>query len=164
VIAVYLDSSDFSDLSTRREKPDDEALLTTLIASRREKLAVFPLSPIHLSEAVHHGPGHRDAAVRRAELMKELCGTSMLRYPTEILRMEVERALNHESPPVRMDAFSGPGEFFGMKFDFRSLRSVRAERESEIRTRISESGWPRRERRRLLAQLDLSRARSKDTW
>src|SRR5438105_3725171 len=91
---VYLDSSDFSDLSV----PDDQLsaenreTLKQLRYHRTQGSAQFLLSGVHVSEAVHAAEHYKQSAVRRALLMRELCGSNFLRFPIEIFRLELRKA------------------------------------------------------------------------
>jgi hypothetical protein len=97
--SIYLDSSDFSDLSSPEDRlrAEDETVLTALRTAHKNGTALFLLSPPLLSEAVHATEANKKDSVRRAALMRELCGTNTLRYPTQISKMELTRALSGES-------------------------------------------------------------------
>src|SRR5438046_807876 len=95
---IYLDSNDFSDLSVPFERitSEDQELLEELRIKNRSQSATFFMSAVHLSEAVHAADTHKALAVRRAELMNELCQGRILRFPTEIIELEIEKILNGE--------------------------------------------------------------------
>lgn len=91
---IYLDSSDFSDLSALAEqlRSDDRILLQKLRQYREKGSVKFFVSSIHISEAIHAAANHKQSAVRRAALMKELCGSNMLALPNDVYRLEINNA------------------------------------------------------------------------
>jgi hypothetical protein len=140
--SVYLDSSDFSDLSLPgdRIRPEDKALLTCLREARDHRTANFYLSPAHLSEAIHASETNKENALRRANLMRELCGTNALRYPTDISKKEITIALSNSDRALTLkDTMSSDDEWFGLKLtppDLKARRlqaSVARMERSEIR-------------------------------
>src|SRR5271165_6024546 len=95
---VYLDSSDFSNLSAPYGdlSPERRSILTILREHKSAGTAVFFMSAVHLSEAVHAAREHKEAAVRRAELMHELCGSNILRLATDLPKLELQKAIAGE--------------------------------------------------------------------
>jgi hypothetical protein len=159
---IYLDSNDFSDLSAREGelRADDAEILAALRNARANNSARILLSPPLLSEAVHATMANKQDSMRRASLMKELCGNSILRYPTDICALEIDRELSDGSVHVALeDILSSKDEWFGIKFDVHSLADRRRETENEISQLLEK--LPRAQRRKLKSQLDLSKARSK---
>ena len=159
---IYLDSNDFSDLSVPADelRPEDAAVLTALRKAQTENSARILLSPPLLSEAVHATMANKQDLMRRASLMRELCGNNMLRYPTDICAMEIDRALSQKPTYVAPnDIISSADEWFGCKYDAHSLAGKRQDFQKKINQRLDK--FPRAQRRKLKSQLDLSKASSK---
>jgi hypothetical protein len=122
---IYLDSNDFSDLSAPASslRTDDAIILAALRKSQADSSARILLSPPLLSEAVHATMANKQDSMRRASLMRELCGSNILRYPTDICAMEIDRALSNEQSNLALDdILSSEDEWFGCKFDMNSLK------------------------------------------
>ncbi len=157
---IYLDSNDFSDLSAPASslRTDDAIILAALRKTQAANSAQILLSPPLLSEAVHATMANKQDSMRRASLMRELCGSNILRYPTDICAMEIDRALSDEHTNLALDdILSSDDEWFGCKFDMNSLK--RRDTQKEIDERLEQ--FPRAQRRKLRSQLDLSKASSK---
>ena len=92
--------------------------------------------------------------------MRELCGTNILRYPTDICAMEIDRALSNDQTGLTLkDILSSEDEWFGSKYDTHSLKEARKNAQKTIDERLD--SLPRAQRRKLKSQLDLSKASSK---
>jgi len=160
---VYLDSNDFSDLSVPGEKlrPKNSTVLDALRKAHREGHAQFVLSPALLSEAVHATAANKGDALRRASLMRELCGSNTLRYPTDICKAEAKAALANGGPVHlrHADIFSGQDEFFGAPYGTSNLSKIRQEAQKSIDEKLQV--LPRNERRKLKSQLTLSKRSSR---
>jgi hypothetical protein len=164
---VYLDSSDFSDLSHSESKLSDEnrVVLNELRSRVLDGSAQILLSGIHLSEAVHasEDPTHKQAAVRRATLMQELCASNFLRLPHEILRLEIAKAMDgaKDARLSRNELVSAKSEWFGLSLtaDIRPDRK-RAMIELEKHT----AHLPRHERRKLKSEWKISTGRGRSRW
>lgn len=117
---VYLDSSDFSDLSHEDSNLSETSriILKELRLRMLDRAVQFPLSGIHLSEAVHASddPNHKKGAVRRATLMHELSAGNHLRLPHEIMRLEIAKAMDgaKDARLCKAELFSGSSEWFGL--------------------------------------------------
>ena len=152
---VYLDSNDFSDLSKPEASLDesDKRVLDALRSARANGRAVFYISPIHLSEAVHASETYKESAVRRAALMSELAGDNLLRFPTDVCKLELDRVITGQDDPVcsLSQIVSGPGEWFGA-----SPPDNLDDRRNEIRDIVERALQPlsRQERRRQLSRLN----------
>lgn len=167
---IYLDSSDFSDLSApkERQRPEDAEILTALRKARDDRTAIFLISPPLLSEAVHASASNKEDATRRARLMSELCVTNTLRYPTDISRMELTRALSGK--PIKAltleDILSRDDEWFGRPSDpshlARKRKEVRSTLRRELKARLALA--PREQRRAAKAMLDFSKRSSRLFW
>ena len=163
---VYLDSSDFSNLSA----PDDElsrehrTILAMLREHKRAGTACYFMSAVHLSEAVHAAHSHKQAAVRRAELMRELCGSNTLRIPSDLPELELRKALADEKE-IRLSIHeikSSEGEWFGVRVPLEDMPARRASLHRELEGLLS--NLPRKDRRKLRAELDLRKKSSHQKW
>jgi hypothetical protein len=106
---------------------------------------------------------NKEQSLRRASLMRELCGNDTLRYPTDICAMEIERALSNDQTNLTLkDIFSSKDEWFGIQFDTNSLKEQRKNAEKEINASLEK--LPRAQRRKFKSQLDLSKASSKPIY
>lgn len=152
---VYLDSNDFSALSEPSDRLTavDQAVLEKLKKARASGDAKFFISPIHISEAVHASDSHKDEAVRRAALMRDLSDRNILRFPTDICRIELTRAFAGEDrvPCSLEEISSGPNEWFGIPFK-NNLDDRRKEIDNEIETALKKLN--RKDRRRRRSELD----------
>lgn len=158
---VYLDSSDFSDLSAPLDQMSDED--RRVIACLRHDLDhngnTYLLSAVHLSEATHAttAESHKQAAIRRAALIEELCGRNSVRMPNDLFNKEIKRAIAGASnAKLPMDELlSAKSEWFGMNV-VRDLSLKKRQLMNELEQRLSH--LPRRERRKLKSQMNLSKA------
>jgi len=165
-IRIYLDSSDFSDLSGLSEKlpAEDLKLLSIARLARQQNRAHFVLSPVHFAEAVHASTKYRYAALQRGRLMSDLCGQPTLRYPTRLFTLEIENALPTLSNGRLSDAevFSAPHEWFGFNIPQFDKRAHKEQFNRGFQKYISQR--PRHERRRLKSELDISRPPGRQRW
>jgi hypothetical protein len=163
---IYLDSSDFSKLSVPDEElsPEDRLILTTLREHKRAGTALYFMSAVHLSEAVHASDTHKSAAVRRAELMRELCGTNILRLPGDLPKLELQKVLAGErNGSLSVDEIrSRQGEWFGVYVPLEGMADNRASLGREIQKLLN--NLPRRERRKRRSELDLKKKTSHERW
>lgn len=88
-IQVYLDSSDFSDLTdARKQTPQLKAVLDGLEVLADGGQVDFRFSIVHVCEAAPTQPDAAAAAERRAALMNRLCGSNALVTIEEVLAAE----------------------------------------------------------------------------
>lgn len=94
-ISVYLDSSDYSVLSdpgkSEREAP---GVLEKLRRLRDDGRVEFFYSAAHLTEMAPMQPVYADAALRRGNLLVELCGTNCMVHNEILFSSEVSVALD----------------------------------------------------------------------
>jgi hypothetical protein len=159
---IYLDSNDFSDLSEpeSRLKEADKVILEALRKARSTGRATFFISPIHISEAVHASETHKEDAVRRAKLMQELGEGNLLRFPVDICKMELARAIAGEKH-VRCsleEIGSKPNEWFGIPIPTDGLSDRRKEIDDAIENALR--GLSRNDRRRRRSELNLKKKSS----
>ena len=122
------------------------------------------MSAVHFSEAVHAGIQHKDSALRRAELMQELCAENILRFPTEVPKLELQKALGGAATSrlCESDLASPKGKWFGFCTNLDNLTEARREVSASIEKLLAP--LPRRERRRLKADLDLRKKSAHTKW
>jgi hypothetical protein len=163
---VYLDSNDFSYLSAPQEQLRKEyrTVLEFLRERKRDETVKFFMSAVHLSEAVHAAETHKEAAVRRAELMRELCGSNILRFPTELPELELKRALQGDKAvSLSIDEItSKEGEWFGVDVPIDGMDERRIRLRREVDALLDK--LPRRTRRKLRSELDPQKSSSYDKW
>ncbi len=160
---VYLDSSDFSDLSKEHLSDRELAELAGLRAHHRDGAASFSLSAIHLSEAVHADRQYKEAACQRGRLMSELCDRRTLRIPNEVFSLEL-RKVTSGAQSGRLSAdelYSAPTQWFGFDLE-NDLRRWRTQAEKHVEEAIAP--LPRRERRKLKSDLRFSKRAGQDRW
>lgn len=163
-ILIYLDSNDFSNLSESALSELDNQLLHNLRARRDDGSARFFASAIHISEAVHAAAKYKDSAVRRAALIKDLCGTNAFRLPSDIFRAELTQALatNGDGRLSVAQITARDGEWFGI----RPSAISRIEKLAIAIESLDEATahLPRRERRRLRSKLNFNKESSAREW
>jgi hypothetical protein len=155
-ISIYLDSNDFSDLSLPEDRlrPEDAIILAALRKAKNVGAKIL-LSPPLLSEAVHATEASKEYALRRAGLMRELCDTNFLQYPTDVCKLELARALSGASSSQLelSDILSGKDTWFGTLYNLQSLHETRKNAQKQIDERLDQ--LPRAQRRKLKSQLSL---------
>jgi hypothetical protein len=158
-ISIYLDSNDFSDLSAPEDRlrPEDAVILAALRKAKNNGAKIL-LSPPLLSEAVHATEASKEHALRRAGLIRELCDTNFLLYPTDVCKLEFARALSGvSSSPLQLDdILSGKDTWFGTPYNLQSLHETRKNAQKKIDERLDQ--LPRAQRRKLKSQLSLFKA------
>lgn len=98
---VYLDSSDFSDLSNEKRTSEQEAIRRDLITIARAGEARFVYSGVHLMEMAPLQPGFATrAAAARADLLVELCGRRALATFSKIWEWELSRLGSPDGGPA----------------------------------------------------------------
>lgn len=166
--SIYLDSNDFSDLS----KPEDQLnnvdaeVLSAIRAAVANGSAVVLLSPPLLSEAVHANAASKEYALRRAQLIRELCDKNFLRYPTDVCKLEFDRLLSEHAQPIvgLNDILSGKDEWFGKALDLKSLHETRKDAQRAINERLAAlppGQFTRAQRRKMKSQISLFKASSR---
>ena len=131
---MYLDNSDFSKLSAPRGElsQENQKILGCLREHKRAGTASFFMSAVHLSEAVHAAESYKPAAIRRAELMRELCGSNTLRLPIDLPSAELNRLLSGNASgrlPIG-EIRSEPGSWFGAHVSLDSIADNREKKSS----------------------------------
>jgi hypothetical protein len=160
---IYLDSSDFSDLSASQLSEDNGALLAQLCKCHDDGTARYYFSLIHLSEAVHSAGAHKESAVRRARLISRLCGSNTLRIPNEIFGLELKKAIANMSD-ARLspsELLSAPSEWFGLSCHA-DMQNWRRKIDEKIENHIAH--LPRRERRRIKSDMKFSKEIGRQRW
>lgn len=154
---IYLDSNDFSDLSKPIENlnEQDRTILQAIRNAKKNNTARFFVSPIHLSEAVHASETYREQAISRAKLMQELAAGNILQLPTNICKLELQRAFQGalQVKCSFSEIISKSDQWFGITSSDDNLPELR----KEIEKNIDEALLPlnRQERRRRKSELDI---------
>jgi hypothetical protein len=163
---VYLDSSDFSNLSRPEHELSEESrlILSRLRQHKAAGTAAFFMSAIHLSEAVHAAKTYKELAVRRAKLISELCGSNILRFPIDLPRLELRKALTGEKETrlTPAELTSQKGDWFGFESSLDNLVELRKESTQKIDAMFK--NLPRHERRKLKSELDIRKPSSRAKW
>ena len=163
---VYLDSSDFSNLSNPDQdlSSENRLVLARLRQHKEAGTAIFFMSAIHLAEAVHAATIYKPAAVRRALLMRELCGTNFLKFATDLPRLELRKVLKGEAfaSLTTEELTSQKGEWFGFESSLDSLPDLRRDAMRKIDEVFSK--LPRYERRKRKSELNLKKQSSHAKW
>lgn len=151
---IYLDSSDFSDLSNPPLSEESQKTLEILRFSKQSGIAKYALSLIHLAEATHASEKYKEYAAHRAALMTELCESRTLRFPNEIFTAEITQALASGSGKLDMcKVYSSEHQWFGidLKPDIAAWRNQADNSLKEKAANLS-----RRERRKFASELNLN--------
>lgn len=98
-IRVYLDSSDYSQLSNPRLSSDMQMIRDQLIELAAQPAVSFVYSGAHISEMAPLEAGYARAATNRIDLLVKLCGRSTLISPDRLMEAELDR-LKHRSAGV----------------------------------------------------------------
>jgi hypothetical protein len=160
---VYLDSSDFSDLSSPSLSEDSRIVLEALRKGHTDGTALYYFSLIHLSEAVHANTAYKESAVRRARLIAELCGSNALRFPNDIFSLELRKVLSGATHGrlSLSELLSPPSEWFGFRLG-PDLHNWRKKIDIEFDKRIAH--LPRHERRKVKSQMPFSKKSGREQW
>jgi len=109
---VYLDSSDFSVLSSETRSSDHEALRRDLVAMEKTGEVRFVFSGIHLMELAPVQTGFATrAAAARADLLVELCGRRALASFDRLWEMELG-SLGRPASRVEISVVNEIGEWY----------------------------------------------------
>jgi len=110
-IKVYLDSSDYSTLSSAKSEDSDEAAVRRQLVRWVDdgRIRCF-FSQVLLAEMAPTNSGKEHHAIRRAELLFELCRTNTMIAPQRLISMELARAIDTECTTT--SACSMDGEWF----------------------------------------------------
>jgi hypothetical protein len=110
-LRIYLDTSDYSrfaDIGYRNEQ-GLPAILDFLREKRAQGLIEIRFSEVHLSEFLKD-PNQRTLALRKAQIMEELCGDLVFRSVGDVFEAE-RNALRSEADPESF-VLSNEGEWF----------------------------------------------------
>jgi hypothetical protein len=110
-IRIYLDTSDYSRFADigYREEPGIPAILDFLREKKSQGLIEIRFSAVHLFEFLKD-PSQRELALRKTEVVEELCGDLAFRYFTDVFDRERE-ALRSGADPEPL-VTSDEGEWF----------------------------------------------------
>lgn len=93
-IQVYLDSSDFSELAERNNRPNKKELdeiYEFLVDARKQGKIQIRYSSITVLECIHQQPEHMNYALRRASIIEELSGGNSF---VDLLTLHLETCLD----------------------------------------------------------------------
>ncbi|KWS45739.1 hypothetical protein [Pseudomonas syringae] len=94
---VYLDSSDYSTLSDPKRDSRTEQLCGRLLGLAKRPSIMFVFSGAHISEMAPLEARHAESAVRRTELLTQLCGRNTLISLDRLILMELAQLAGHPS-------------------------------------------------------------------
>lgn len=101
-LIVYLDSSDYSELSNpRRQSADRDALRDEFLRWSNSRKVLFTYSGVHLSEMAPLDPAYSPAATARADLLVALCKRNCFISFDELIKRELKEALSDQPGQVR---------------------------------------------------------------
>jgi len=122
------------------------------------------MSAAHLSEAVHAAGSYKPAAVRRAELMRELCGPNTLRLPSDLPTAELTKLLSGKAEGrLSIDEIrSEPGSWFGAHVSLDGMAENRDKTRLELLRSLDK--LPRSQRRKLKSQLSFESRSGREKW
>jgi len=108
---IYLDSSDFSSLSTALPGTELAKIKQQLIELSGSSRVRFVFSGVHLSEMSPLKPGHAtSAAEARADLLVDLCGRRTMLCFDRLMKLELDALA--ERKPVSTSVVSENGEWY----------------------------------------------------
>ncbi|EJE52166.1 hypothetical protein PMI14_03144 [Acidovorax sp. CF316] len=110
MITVYLDSQDYSTLSSSRIEPAQEQIRERLREWSRSGAVRFVFSAFIVSEAAPTGPHANDFAIARGELLSNLCGENALLEGWLLLQEEARHLSSANDSPL--SPLSPTGDFF----------------------------------------------------
>jgi hypothetical protein len=99
MITVYLDSQDYSALSEPQLRPDLEHVKNALLSMSALGEVRFVFSAVVVSEAAPTGSHAVDYAMRRGDILAQLCGRNALICPTDLVQSEVRALAKHQTLP-----------------------------------------------------------------
>lgn len=145
-VQVYLDSSDYSNLTDPRELSRGlDAIRDRLVAWAASGEVEFRYSGAHISEMSPLAPQYVGAAKARGDLLVELCGRKTMVSIDEIMRREITAVTQHSGPPA--DVYSDTGDWFPPLNDFLSPVSLVDTVKKELEAITREQGANRAQRR-----------------
>lgn len=144
-LRVYLDSSDYSVLSDPKRITNDlSAVLQTLREFKERGVISIYFSGTLLSEMAPLHSEYADAAVRRANLLVELCGRNAMLSQDRVFSAELRRASGQTMQLGNMHSTDGEWYPEGIS-DISPLTAIQMS--SQIVEAIGETGLGRKERR-----------------
>lgn len=152
-LQVYLDSSDFSNLSDPVKREPFVEVERRLIAWRNEGLIDLRFSFVHVAEFAPIGPEHLSLARMRADCITRLCGSKTLKAPGDLIKSEV-RSFVEKSSWMRDDSRDDNGNWmpavFRQNIDLPSMPEMMSEAMTKA---MADTPLNREARRKLKRQL-----------
>lgn len=99
MLTVYLDSQDYSALSEPQLRPDLAYVKNALLSMAALGEVRFVFSALVVSEAAPTGSHAVDYAIRRGDLLAQLCGRNALICPNDLVQSEVRALAEHQTLP-----------------------------------------------------------------
>jgi len=149
-ISIYLDSSDYSILSEYEKHGAKEiyVYLKEKVASQKVEIRFSGLS---ILEAAHTNTEAKKYAVKRAQVMEELCGKKCLAWWYSIVQKEAVSCIRHDDLKNGSVAFQDNGHWFPT-IDF-NANSFTSELELQLRQMLKENVMGRNARRQLKGRI-----------
>lgn len=152
-LQVYLDSSDFSNLSDPAKRESFVEVERRLVAWRDEGLIDLRFSFVHVAEFAPIGPEHLSLARMRADCITRLCGSKTLKAPGDLIKSEVGSFVA-KSPWMRDDSRDDNGNWmpavFRQNIDLPSMPELMSEAMTKA---MADTSLNREARRKLKRQL-----------
>lgn len=144
-VRVYLDSSDYSTLSTPQLGDRAATICDRLVAWANSGEVEFRYSSAHISEMSPLEPQHAEKAQERVALLVALCGRKTMVSIDEIMRREITAYVQDSGPPN--DVYSDVGDWFPPIDDFISPVSLVETFKKDLEAAAREQGTNRVQRR-----------------
>ncbi|WP_126400910.1 hypothetical protein [Blastochloris tepida] len=162
---LYLDSSDFSDLSlpSALRKPLDGDTLNFLREGIYNNSITLFYSPVHICEIIPEGSHANELSIGRASLISELCGDNLLLVPSEIMSMEISNLNNGIKMQNCASSILAPRDkFLGVCSINPSLIEHRQHILSLFEKEIAH--LPRRDRRKIQSTFNFESSSGRNKW
>lgn len=153
---VYLDSQDFSRFADPWRTESQETYQRLLDATKAGKI-VCRFSAIHIMEALHISADDKKHALRRAEVIRNLCGSHCLLFWQDLVVAEAEAVISEVSF-TKSKALLDNGQWaaipqFDPKAFRRDFQDALKKQKNEINSQLIQANVSRSERRRRLADV-----------
>ncbi|MDO8033268.1 hypothetical protein O3297_07565 [Janthinobacterium sp. SUN128] len=141
-IQVYLDSSDFSDITNIKKKSSEYSdVLNYLLKKRDEGLIQIRFSEAHVVEAAPTTTDSIPAAIERLKIIQEICGKNSLIHPIDLIAYEVSSNAIPGSNDGRSHIFRSDANWLPALFEF---SEIIPDAEKSLQQDIEKMGRPER--------------------
>lgn len=111
-LQVYLDSSDFSNLSNPNKRdPNLQQIDNALICYQKSGLIEVRFSYAHIMEAAPTEADYLNSAAKRLSYIKKICGPKCMVSPIDLIRMELIN-ITSTSTSGKIDAYKNDSHWF----------------------------------------------------